>query len=133
MYTHYTDTNKYSRIDVLLVETWDKTVTLILAFCRLYTIHQFNSADLTIDCVFFLVSYSRYFSPSSMLRIPKPPSFFVIYPTLPERSSLCTNKNHIVCDIERESDNLCVCLVCVCLIERGRQRGRKKVRVRCEI
>lgn len=51
-----------------------KNVTLILAFCRLYTKHQFNSADLTIDYV-FLVSYSRYFGPSSMLWIPKPPSF----------------------------------------------------------
>lgn len=56
------------------MKTGHKNVTLILAFCRLYTKHQFNSADLTIDYV-FLVSYSRYFGPSSMLRIPKPPSF----------------------------------------------------------
>lgn len=89
----HTRTHTHTHTLMFDCETRDKNVTLILAFRRLYTIHQFNSADLTIDYV-FLVSYSRYFSPNSMLRIPKPPSFFCYVSHTPH--NLYTNKNHIV-------------------------------------
>lgn len=78
-----TDTNKYTHWRPVRWNVGQNRYVDIGVLPLMYNTHQFNSADLTIDCVFFLVSYSRYFSPNSMLRIPKPPSFFVIYPTLP--------------------------------------------------